>query len=147
MSKLKIALVGCGRIGERHAQHIAHFASLSAVCDIKKEPAQKLSGKYHCPYYLDYDKMLEAEKGADLVSVCTPNGMHADHTIKALRQKKHVLCEKPMAISVRDCERMISEAEKANKRLFIVKQNRFNPPVALLKEIIEKGGLGAISSV
>ena len=72
----------------------------------------------------------------DIISVCTPNGLHAIHSIMALRAGKHVLCEKPMALSVKDCERMIKEAEDANKRLFIVKQNRFNPPIIALKKAL-----------
>jgi len=79
--------------------------------------------------------------------ICTPNALHAEHTISALRAGCHVLCEKPMAITVRDCERMIAEAEKENKRLFIVKQNRFNPPVVALKNLIAEGKLGKILSV
>lgn len=91
--------------------------------------------------------MLAAHKEIDVVSVCSPNGLHAEHTIAALRAGHHVLCEKPMALSVHDCGEMIKEAEKANKRLFIVKQNRFNPPVAAVKQIIDEGKLGKIYSV
>ena len=74
-------------------------------------------------------------------------GLHATHTIQALRAGCHVLCEKPMAINVHDCGEMIKEAEKANKRLFAIKQNRFNPPVAAVKDAIEKGILGKIYSI
>jgi predicted dehydrogenase len=91
--------------------------------------------------------MLLSEKELDVISVCTPNGLHAEHSIKAFRRGFHVLCEKPMAISVFDCGEMIKEAEKANKRLFIVKQNRYNPPVKALKEALEEKRLGRILSV
>jgi predicted dehydrogenase len=87
------------------------------------------------------------EKGIDVVSVCTPNGLHAEHSIKAFRHGSHVLCEKPMAISVHECEEMIMEAEKANRRLFVVKQNRYNPPVAALKDIIDQNILGKVLSL
>lgn len=91
--------------------------------------------------------MLENEKEVDVVSICTPNGLHAEHSIKALKAGFNVLCEKPMATSVHDCGEMIKTSEKTNKRLFVVKQNRFNPPVSALKDAIEKGYLGEIFSV
>ncbi|HEX9513703.1 MAG TPA: Gfo/Idh/MocA family oxidoreductase [Puia sp.] len=72
---------------------------------------------------------------------------HAEHTISALQAGFHVLCEKPMALTVQDCSKMIDTAEKAGKQLFIVKQNRFNPPVAALKKLIDEGRLGKIYSV
>jgi UDP-N-acetyl-2-amino-2-deoxyglucuronate dehydrogenase len=147
LSKLKIAIVGCGRIGNRHAEHANRLAELTAVCDIKENVAKETAAIYHCQYYRTIDDLLNLEKNVELISVCTPNGLHAEHTIKALRAKKHVLCEKPMAITVKDCERMICEAERANKRLFIVKQNRFNPPVIAVKKVIDGGRLGRILSV
>jgi UDP-N-acetyl-2-amino-2-deoxyglucuronate dehydrogenase len=80
------------------------------------------------------------------VNICTPNGLHAEHSIKALRAGRHVVCEKPMALSSNDCNRMIEESLIAQKYLFVVKQNRFNPPVQKLKEIIDEGHLGKIYS-
>jgi len=147
MSKLKIAIIGCGRIGERHAEHVDRLAELVAVCDIIEERAKEITRRYHCNYYNEIDRLIAAEKSVELISVCTPNGLHAEHTIKSLRAGKHVLCEKPMAITVKDCERMISEAERANRRLFVVKQNRFNPPIIAIKKIIDEGRLGRLLSV
>jgi UDP-N-acetyl-2-amino-2-deoxyglucuronate dehydrogenase len=147
MSKLNIAVIGCGRIGQRHAEHINSLANLVAVCDIKNDRANAIASKYGCNSYDTIDALLAAEQHVDLVAICTPNGYHADHSIKALHAGMHVLCEKPMAITVKDCERMITTAEKMNKRLFIVKQNRFNPPIVKLKEVIDQGVLGNILSV
>jgi UDP-N-acetyl-2-amino-2-deoxyglucuronate dehydrogenase len=87
------------------------------------------------------------EKELDVVSICTPNGLHSEQSIKVFRSGHHVLCEKPMAISVYDCGEMIKEAERANKRLFIVKQNRYNPPVQAIKEVLDEKRLGKIFSV
>lgn len=147
MKKLKIAIIGAGSIGQRHAEHINNLARLTAVCDIKKELAQSTANKYQCNFYDNIDELLENEKETDLIAVCTPNAIHAEHSIKSFRAGKHVLCEKPMAITVKDCEKMITEAERANRRLFVVKQNRFNPPVARLKELLEERKLGQILSV
>ncbi len=91
--------------------------------------------------------MLAARPDLDVVSICTPNGLHAEHSIKALKAGIHVLCEKPMALTVKDCSAMIHAAERANKRLFIVKQNRFNPPVMAVKAHLDGGELGKIYSV
>ena len=147
MGKLAFAVVGVGHIGSQHAKHASAFGQLVAVCDIKKDRAESVARQYNCHSYLSLDELLSNEKPLDLVAVCTPNGLHAEHTIKALRAGCNVLCEKPMATSVRDCERMIHAAEETNKRLFIVKQNRFNPPVKALKKVVDEGRLGAILNV
>ena len=87
-----------------------------------------------------------AENKPDVVSVCTPNGLHAKHTIAALRAGCHVVCEKPMAISSIDCRQMIDTAKDNGKTLFIVKQNRFNEAVMQVKKLLEQNSLGAIYS-
>jgi len=145
--KFKFAIIGCGRIAQRHAEHIHKAGSLVAVCDIAEEKAVELAGKYQAKSYRLAEDMLRAHPEIDVVSVCSPNGLHAEHTIKALKSGFHVLCEKPMALSVQDCGEMINAAERASKRLFIVKQNRFNPPVAAVKKLIEEGRLGRIYSI
>ena len=144
---IKFLLVGCGRIAQRHAEHIEKFGKLTAVCDIDLIKAETLAKIYGVPYYTDIEIMLQREKEADVVSVCSPNGLHAIHSIQALQSGFHVLCEKPMAISSLDCGKMIQAAEKANKRLFAIKQNRFNPPVAAVKKLIEEGRLGKLYSI
>lgn len=147
MKRLNIAVVGVGHIGSQHTKHAHDLGTLVAVCDIKKDKAQTAAEMYACSAYHSIDDLLAREKNLDLVAVCTPNGLHADHSMKALRAGCNVLCEKPMATTVHDCERMIHAAEETNRRLFIVKQNRFNPPVKALKKLIEDGRLGKILSV
>jgi len=147
MAKIKFAIIGCGRIAQRHAQHISNFGELVAVCDIKSDRAEELSEKYSCNFYQKPEDLLMTEKGCEVVSVCTPNGLHAEHAIMSLQAGKHVLCEKPMAITTTDCQNMIREAEVANRKLFIVKQNRFNPPIIALKNAIDENRLGDILSV
>ena len=146
MKKIKFALIGCGRIAARHAEHINNYGVLKAVCDINKHKAKNLGENYSANIYTNVDELLKKE-GIDVVSICTPNGLHAEHSIKSLQAGNHVLCEKPMATNVSDCGRMIQAAEKSNKRLFIVKQNRFNPPVIKVKEIIDEDNLGRIYSL
>ena len=144
---IKFAIIGCGRISERHAEHISRLGVLSAVCDIVPEKAEQLASKFKSRAYVSMEELLANHTDLDVVSICTPNGLHASHAIVAFRAGKHVLCEKPMALSIQECSEMIREAEKANRRLFIVKQNRFNPPVAALKRVIDEGRLGRIFSV
>ena len=147
MEKLKFAIIGCGRIAQRHAEHINTYGTLTAVCDVVPERAHTLADKYKARAYANIEELLFAEKGIDVVSICSPNGLHASHAIKALKAGFHVLCEKPMAISVHDCGEMIKAAEKANRRLFAIKQNRFNPPVAAVKQAMDEGRLGRIYSI
>lgn len=146
-SNLRFALIGCGRIANRHAEHINNMAQLVAVCDVDKDKADTLAGQYGAKAYYDVDELLRNEKDIDVASVCTPNGVHAQHSIKALKAGYHVLCEKPLATNVNDCGEMIKTAEMYNKRLFAIKQNRFNPPVAAVKAAIDEGRLGKIYSI
>jgi len=144
--KITFAIIGCGQIGKRHAEHISKIGILKAVCDIQFERALDVGAEYECTAYEDIDALLKFEK-VDVITICTPNGLHAEHTIKALRAGFHVLCEKPMAINLSDCEAMINESLKANKRLFIVKQNRFNPPVVAIKKALDERRFGRIFSI
>jgi UDP-N-acetyl-2-amino-2-deoxyglucuronate dehydrogenase len=146
-TKIKFAILGCGRIAQRHAEHIQALGELTAVCDIDNNKARTLGEKYGAKWYSSLEDMLGGSPEIDVVSVCTPNGLHAEHSIKALKAGHHVLCEKPMALTVSDCSAMINTAERANKRLFIVKQNRFNPPVEAVKKLIDQDKLGKIYSV
>src|SRR5688572_13141942 len=147
MDRLKFAIIGCGRIGQRHAGHIQHAGTLVAVCDIDQAKVEELGKKYQANIYTSIDDLLVSEKDIDVVAICTPNGLHAEHSIKSLKAGINVLCEKPMALSVKECGEMIKTAEKANKRLFVVKQNRFNPPVEAVKKLLDEDKLGTIFSV
>lgn len=144
---IHFALIGCGRIAQRHAEHINKFGKLVAVCDNVKEKADALANQYNARAYYNAADLLANEKGINVVSICSPNGLHATHSIQALKAGFNVLCEKPMAINVSDCGEMIKVAEQMNKRLFAIKQNRFNPPVEAVKKIIDEGKLGKIFSV
>lgn len=147
MKDLKFALIGCGRIAERHAEHIVKHAQLKAVCDINESRRKLFSEKYQCTAYKDINELLHHEKELDLISVCSPNGLHASHSIAALNAGINVLCEKPMAINTNDCKLMMDSAEKSGKHLMIIKQNRFNAPIAELKKVINDNRLGKIINV
>lgn len=146
-ARVKFGIIGCGRIAQRHAEHISKKGELVAVCDIVKEKADQLSAQYQAEAYYTVEEFLSKSPSMEVVAICSPNGLHAEHSIKVLQAGFHALCEKPMAITTYDCGRMIQAAEKANKRLFAIKQNRYNPPVAAVKRLIEEGRLGKIMSV
>ena len=144
---IQFAIIGCGRIAQRHAEHISKKGKLVAVCDVVKEKADELAKKYGAKAYYTVKELLENEKHLQVVAVCSPNGLHAEHAIQSLHNGFHVLCEKPMALTSYDCGEMIKAAERTNKRLFAIKQNRFNPPVEAVKKIIDEGRLGKIYSI
>ena len=147
MSLLRFAVLGFGNIGQRHAQHIAaqSGAALSAICDTDRSKRQMASGNYpQIPVFESLEDLLISGNKADVLCVCTPNGLHAAHAIAALEAGLHVVVEKPMALSVAECDAMIAAAKKANRQLFAVKQNRYNPPVQAVKTLIENGQLGKV---
>ena len=146
---ISFVIIGFGKIGERHALHIsAHEdAYLRGSFDIKPERNDFFKSQYpDATVYASLDVALKDET-VDIISVCTPNYTHAEIVIEALQAGKHVLVEKPMAIRKVDCENMIHMALKTGKNLFVVKQNRFNPPVQAVKQLIEHKKLGRILSV
>ncbi|RME85376.1 MAG: gfo/Idh/MocA family oxidoreductase [Zetaproteobacteria bacterium] len=147
--KLRIAVVGCGRISARHFDAIARHAEdleLAAVCEIKPERLEDHIQRYGCPGYQRYEEMLAKEK-LDLVALCTPSGLHPEQTILAARHGVHVITEKPMATRWADALRMIKACDDARVRLFVVKQNRYNRTLQLLKRAIDEGRFGRIYMV
>src|SRR4051812_33874644 len=126
--KPNFAIIGCGRIAKRHAEQIIKIGNLKAVFDTVLQNAAELAGEYGASMYLSIEELLLKEPTIDIVSVCTPSGLHAEHSIRALNAGKHVLCEKPLAISTADAKKMVDAATAADRKLFVVKQNRYNPP-------------------
>ena len=145
MDKIKFAIIGCGYIGKRHAEIVFSHpeAQLMALCDIL--PKEKLgTEKFTVPFFSSIDNLLKQNIEIDVINICTPNGLHALHTIKSLKAGKHVICEKPMALSKVDCEAMVHASAQSQKNIFIVKQNRYSPPSVWLKDLIDNKNLGEI---
>ena len=158
-NKIKFAIIGLGNIGMRHAEHILKNSNalLVDVCDnsskfqdisIRMQDAiHKIKdvindGKIEIQnkqinFYNSIEELLK-HTTADVINVCTPNYLHATHTIAALNAGKHVVCEKPMSTSLVDAEAMIAASQKNNKTIFVVKQNRYNPPVQQVKKLIQR---------
>lgn len=139
-------VIGCGRISKNHIESILILpnAKLAAVCDNKKVAMETASDKYQCKGYLDYKDLL-ADSSVDIVNICTESGYHAPIAINAMRAGKHVLVEKPMAMSLAEADLMIRTAKEMNVKLGVVHQNRFNPPVKRLRGALETGRFGKLT--
>jgi UDP-N-acetyl-2-amino-2-deoxyglucuronate dehydrogenase len=145
-SSLRFAIIGCGKIAPRHAAAMKEQGQLIAVCDIDKDKAEKLSSEYGGTVYTNMETLLAQEKSMDVVAICTPNGLHAEHSILALKSGSNVLCEKPLSISSADARKMIKEAADQGKKLFVVKSTRYNPALIELKKILDEKAWGKIYS-
>lgn len=144
--KLRFAIIGCGKIAPRHAEQAEKHGKLVAVCDIIRERADALAMQYNANAYYNTDELLNREKNLDIVSVCTPNGLHALHSIRALQAGSNVLCEKPLCISTVDGWDMIDAAKESQRKLFVVKSTRYNPALVALKTVLENRQLGRLYS-
>jgi predicted dehydrogenase len=144
---IKFALVGCGRISRRHADLLGGGciggASLVAVCDIVADKAKKISQEFEVPYFTDFHLMMSS-LDIDVVVVLTESGNHANHVIELSKYGKHILVEKPMALTLDDADGMIEACDKAGIKLFVVKQNRFNVPVLKLREALDQNRFGKL---
>lgn len=143
---MNFAIIGCGKIAPRHADEMLRHGKLVAVCDTNFEKADTFASKYQCRAYYDIDELLSAETDIDVAAICTPNGLHAEHSIKTLKAGNNVLCEKPLSISITAAKEMIATAAACQKKLFVVKSTRYNPALVNLKQILEQGKLGTVYS-
>ena len=146
MSALRFAIIGCGKIAPRHAAEAARQGQLVAVCDIVKERADELAAAYSATAYYSISDLLQNEKELNIIAICTPNGLHAIHSIQALQNGAHVLCEKPLCISTNDAQEMMETAARQQRKLFVVKSTRYNPALAALKKLLQQDQLGKIYS-
>lgn len=144
-SKVRFAVIGAGHIGKRHAEMIARNpdASLVAIADCLPEETLGID-QFNVPYFDSADALFASGLDFDVVNICTPNGLHAHHSIQALEHKKHIVCEKPMGLSKAECERVIFHSLQVSRQVFCVMQNRYSPPSVWIKDVIERKLLGEI---
>jgi UDP-N-acetyl-2-amino-2-deoxyglucuronate dehydrogenase len=142
---IRIALVGCGRIARNHLDAIDKIdeLQLAAVCDVVESRAREAGERADVPWFTSYSKMLE-QAPCDVVAVCTPSGLHPAHGMQAARAGRHVVCEKPMAITLTSADELVKACDEAGVQLFVVKQNRLNPPIQLVKRALDKGRFGRL---
>lgn len=146
--KIKFAVIGQGHIGKRHAEMVRRnpHCELVAVCDVLPKDKLGLTSLTE-QFYTSVTDMLKAHPDVEVVNVCTPNGLHAEHALAVLDHGMHVVVEKPMALSKADCEKIIYAALHHHKTVFCVMQNRYSPPSVWLKDVIEKKTLGDVYMV
>lgn len=148
-SSLGVALVGCGRIAQKYSQIFEkkslNGAELVAVCDIREDRAAAVGKKHTIPFFGDMHQMMtEIGDRVDVICVLTESGRHAEHAIALAPYRKHLVVEKPMALTLKDADAMIEAADAHGIKLFVVKQNRFNLPVQKLREAVDEKRLGKI---
>src|SRR5437588_371583 len=138
MESIRFAVVGYGHIGKRHAETILKNkeAELAGVCEIKTKA--EVGFNLDIPFFSSVDELIESGIEFDVLNVCTPNGLHAEHAIKALDSRKHVVIEKPMALNVEDCRRIIAKRLETSRKVFCVMQNRYSPPSVWIKDVVER---------
>lgn len=143
--KIKFGVVGFGHIGKRHAEEIAKSgnAELSGIADISAKALQEAE-VYDCPKYNNLTDMPKGGGETDIISICTPNGLHIPQAKQAIEAGLHVLVEKPLGLRAEDCHSLIELAKAMDKQIFCVLQNRYSPAARFLKDFISVGRLGAI---
>lgn len=147
--KLRIAIVGCGRISKNHFGSIEkHQESIElvSICDNNQEVLAQHEEQYNIKGYLKLEEMLEQEE-LDIVAICTPSGVHPNQVAMAAKYGVHVVTEKPMATRWEDGVRMVKACDDAGVRLFVVKQNRRNSTLQLLKRAVKEKRFGKIHMV
>ena len=142
---VRVALVGCGRISRNHLDAIDRIDGLvlAAVCDVVADRAREAGERHGVAWFTAYDEMLERAE-CDVVAICTPSGLHPEHGEAAARSGRHVVSEKPMAISLEGADRLVGACDAAGVRLFVVKQNRLNPAIQLLRRAVDRGRFGRL---
>jgi predicted dehydrogenase len=146
MKKFGFGIIGNGRIAKNHLKAITLLANarLAAVCDIDTSRLAEAREQYGCQTYSDYKELLN-NPDIEIVNICTPSGLHARIAIDAMNAGKHVLVEKPMAMSLYEADAMIAAAEKNGVRLGVVHQNRFNKAIVKLRRAFEEGCFGKLT--
>lgn len=157
MKELNVAIIGCGRIAYKHVEALLNnqeTAVLYAACDTVPEQAERIAKEYEqgrakaglpaaVSRFTDYQELL-ADKRLDAVAIATESGKHAEIALAFLQAGKHVLVEKPMALSTADADAMIAMADQHNVKLCVSHQNRFNPAVRKVRQAVEEGRFGRI---
>lgn len=143
---VKFGILGCGMIASVHADAISCIPSalLVGVADNNFSVAQSLANKLNVKAYRDYDEML-ADASVDAVCICTPSFFHTQNAIKALESGKHVVVEKPMALTSKEADELIAVVDKTGKRLTVISQLRFSDDLSKVKELITERAFGKIS--
>ena len=143
---INFGIIGCGRVAPRHAQSLNQIpeANLVAVADVKSDRADFFANKYEAASVFYSHQELLAQPDIEAVNICVPSGSHAQVAIDAMQAGKHVLVEKPIALSLEDANKMIAVSKETNRQLGVVLQNRYNLPMQQVRQLIDDGRLGRL---
>lgn len=144
-SKIRFAIIGCGHAGKRHAKVVQACAGsqLIGLADIRPKEVLQLDD-INVPFYKNINELLESATSADAVIIATPNYLHATQAIQCMDAGKHVVIEKPMALSTTDAEAILNKSKDSGRQVFVVMQNRYAPQMSWLKELVVNGALGKV---
>ena len=146
--KINFAIIGAGHIGKRHGEMIRRDSESELVAMVdSRSQAECDADHFDVPFFSSMEELFAADLDIDVVNICTPNGLHAQQSLLALDNGKHVVCEKPLGLSKDNCERVIHTSLQKSKHVFCVMQNRYSPPSVWIKSVIEDGILGEIFMV
>ncbi|MBF0100119.1 MAG: Gfo/Idh/MocA family oxidoreductase [Desulfobacterales bacterium] len=143
--KLKFALIGAGSIASKHITAInkLNTAEVVAIYDIDFQVAHSLGEKYSIPAFTSAEEMIE-KTDPHILNILTPSGLHAQHILELVRYNRHFVVEKPLALRLDEIDSILKECDRRGLKIFVVKQNRFNPPITKLKEAINNGRFGKL---
>ena len=148
MGKVKFAVIGCGHIGKRHAEMISRNeeSELVALVDVKDKDQLNIA-HFDVPFFNSLESLLADGPVVDVINIASPNGFHAKQALMCLEARKHVVIEKPIALTKQDAEKVIFKALHVHRQVFAVMQNRYSPPSQWIKELVASGKLGKIFMV
>ncbi|PLT36025.1 Gfo/Idh/MocA family protein [Bacillus sp. V5-8f] len=143
---IRFAIVGCGHIAKKHAEAITNSegASLVAVCDTVEDKMKPFVEEYNIKGYTSLEELLQSPD-VDVINICTPSGYHANIAVQAAEAKKHIVVEKPIALTIEDTDRIINACNENGVKLAVVHPNRFRPALIKLKNLMKEGRFGKLS--
>lgn len=143
--KIKFALIGCGAIAKKHVIALKNYdgAEIVGAYDIVPELVESFSKEHSIPAYSNLDEMIE-KADPDVLNILTPSGLHCKTVLDLIKYRKHFVVEKPLALRLDHIDQILLECDRNGLKVFVVKQNRFNPPVVKLKESIDNGRFGKL---
>ena len=144
----KIAIIGAGFVGEAHAAACVNskILDLVGVCDVNEESGKKLAAKHNVPYYPDAEKML-SEADIDIVDICVPTFLHCENVLLAAKYGKHIVCEKPIVLSLNEMDKILEAVNKAGVKFMVAQVVRFWPEYVEIKKMYDKGDFGDVKMI
>lgn len=143
--KIKFALIGCGAIAHKHVTAIKRLnnAEVVGAFDIDVKSTKLFEEKYQIPAFINVDELIK-KTHPEVLNILTPSGIHGENILELTHFNRHFVVEKPLALRLDQIDRILEECDKRGLRIYVVKQNRFNPPIQKLKDALTKGRFGKL---